>query len=70
MDTICNFGLKKYKGGAPFSKAFLVKADGISAAIHDYLLNVVIRVLAFDMVFVDPTGNASSRLSDGSLFLL
>ena len=59
---------KKYKGGAPFPKAFLVKADGISAAIDDDLLNVGFRVLAFEMVFFDSMGNAIPELSDGSSF--
>ncbi len=60
---------KKYKGGGvPLQKAFLVKADGINAAIDDDLLNVAFRVLSFEMVFFDSMGNAIPELSDGSSF--
>ena len=59
---------KKYKGGAPFSKAYLLKSDGISAAIDDDLLNVNFRVLGFEMVFFDSMGNALPEVSEGASF--
>ena len=59
---------KKYKGGTGIQKAFLVKADGISAAIDDDFLNVAFKVNAFEMVFFDSMGNAIPELSDGNKF--
>ena len=59
---------RKYKGGAPFSKAYLLKAGGLSAAIDDDLLNVSFRVLAFETVFFDSMGNAIPEISEGANF--
>ena len=59
---------RKYKGGAPFSKAYLLKAGGLSAAIDDDLLNVNFRVLAFETVFFDSMGNAIPEISEGANF--
>lgn len=59
---------RKYKGGAPFSKAYLLKAGGISAAIDDDLLNVNFRVLGFETVFFDSMGNALPEVSEGASF--
>ncbi|MGL4293696.1 MAG: gliding motility protein GldM [Bacteroidales bacterium] len=59
---------RKYKGGAPFSKAYLLKAGGVNAAIDDDLLNVNFRVLAFETVFFDSMGNAIPEVSEGANF--
>lgn len=59
---------RRYKGGTPFPKAYLMKTDGISAAIDDDLLNVNFRVLAFEMVFFDSMGNAIPEVSEGASF--
>ncbi|MEG0949351.1 MAG: gliding motility protein GldM [Bacteroidales bacterium] len=59
---------RKYKGGTPFSKAYLLKAGGLSAAIDDDLLNVSFRVLAFETVFFDSMGNAIPEISEGAAF--
>ena len=59
---------RKYKGGVPFLKAYLIKAPGIEAAIDDDLLNVSFRVLAFETVFFDSMGNAIPEVSQGSSF--
>ncbi|MEG1587245.1 MAG: GldM family protein, partial [Bacteroidales bacterium] len=59
---------RKYKGGTPFPKAYLLKAGGLSAAIDDDLLNVNFRVLSFEMVFFDSMGNALPEISQGADF--
>ena len=59
---------RKYKGGQPLSKALLLKAGGLSAAIDDDLLNVSFRVLGFETVFFDSMGNALPEVSDGAEF--
>lgn len=59
---------RKYKGGAPFSKALLLGASGINAAIDDDLLNVSFRVIGFETTFFDSMGNALPELSDGANF--
>jgi gliding motility-associated protein GldM len=59
---------RKYKGGQPLSKALLLKAGALSAAIDDDLLNVSFRVLGFETVFFDSMGNALPEVSDGAEF--
>ena len=58
----------KFRGGAGFSKATLLKADGVGAAIDDGFLNVAFRVLSFETVFFDSMGNALPEVSDGANF--
>ncbi|HBG42212.1 MAG TPA: gliding motility protein GldM [Porphyromonadaceae bacterium] len=56
-----------FKGGA-LSKAVLMNADGIKAAIDDGILNIPFRVKSFRTVFFDSMGNAIPEVSDGSRF--
>ena len=58
----------KYSGGKPFSKALLLQAPGIGAAIDDGLLNISFSVLSFETVFFDSMGNAMPEVSDGNNF--
>jgi gliding motility-associated protein GldM len=63
-----NGNTRRYKGGTGFSKAALMAADGIMAAIDDGLLNINFRVVRFETVFFDSMGNAMLELSNGSNF--
>ncbi len=58
-----------YKG-APrrISKAALMAADGLGAAIDDDLLNVSFTVVSFSTIFYDSMGNAIPEVSAGSRF--
>lgn len=58
----------KYLGGKPFSKALLLQAPGIGAAIDDGLLNISFTVLSFETVFFDSMGNAIPEVSNGVNF--
>jgi gliding motility-associated protein GldM len=58
----------KYVGGKPFSKALLLQAPGIGAAIDDGLLNISFSVLSFETVFFDSMGNAIPEVSNGNNF--
>ena len=58
----------KYLGGKPFSKALLLQAPGIGAAIDDGLLNIGFTVLSFETVFFDSMGNAIPEVSNGASF--
>lgn len=57
-----------YRGGKPFSKSLLLKAQGLQAAIDDGLLDTPFKVLSFETVFFDSMGNAIPEVSDGALF--
>ena len=57
----------RYKGGN-LSKAGLMAADGIGAAIDDGILDIGFRVLGFETVFFDNMGNAVPMVSDGDKF--
>lgn len=58
-----------YKGSPKrISKAQLMAADGLGAAIDDDILNVSYSVLSFSTVFLDQMGNAIPEVSDGSRF--
>lgn len=58
-----------YKGGGRgISKASLMAAPGIEAAIDDDLLNIGFKVLSFETVFFDSMGNAIPENSDGASF--
>lgn len=57
-----------YKGGKPFGKQLLIKAQGLQAAIDDGLLDTPFTVLSFETVFFDSMGNAIPEVSDGANF--
>jgi len=58
----------RYKGGKPFSKALLLAAGGVSAAIDDEILNIDYKVVSFETVFFDSMGNAIPEVSNGGSF--
>ena len=57
----------RYKGGG-LSKAQLMAAGGIGAAIDDGILDIAFRVQSFETVFFDNMGNAVPMVSDGAAF--
>ncbi|MDO5394746.1 MAG: gliding motility protein GldM [Bacteroidales bacterium] len=57
-----------YKGGKPFSKALLMAAQGLDAAIDDGLLDTKFTVISFETIIFDSMGNAMPYVSDGSRF--
>jgi len=60
-------GTDRFKGGG-LSKASLMGAGGIRAAIDDGLLDIEFKVLSFETVFYDQMGNAVPMASAGSAF--
>lgn len=60
-------GNDRFKGGA-MTKAQLMEASGIKAAIDDGLLDIQFRVTSFETVFFDNMGNAVPMASDGANF--
>lgn len=59
----------EYKGSPrKLSKAQLMSAETIGAAIDDNVLNVSYSVLSFSTVFYDSMGNAIPEVSDGNKF--
>ncbi|MDE7411012.1 MAG: gliding motility protein GldM [Paramuribaculum sp.] len=59
---------ERYKGGRPLSKATLMGATGLSAAIDDDALNIDFSVIDFETVMFDSMGNAMPDKSDGANF--
>ncbi len=57
-----------YKGNRPFSKALLLAAPGLEAAIDDGLLDTKFRVISFETVIFDSMGNAMPEVSQGASF--
>ncbi|MCR5680558.1 MAG: gliding motility protein GldM [Prevotella sp.] len=57
----------RFKGGN-MSKAGLMAAETIGAAIDDGILDIGFRVLSFQTVFFDNMGNAKPLASDGANF--
>ena len=58
-----------YKGTPKrISKAQLMRASGLGAAIDDDILNVSYQVLSFSMIFFDSMGNAMPENSNGAAF--
>ena len=57
----------RFKGGK-FSKALLMAAPGLDAAIDDDMLNIDYKVVSFETVFVDAMGNGIPEVSNGSQF--
>lgn len=60
-------GNDRFRGGG-LSKAALMDANGIRAAIDDGLLDIEFRVTGFEAVFFDNMGNAVPMVSDGASF--
>lgn len=60
-------GTDRFKGGA-LTKAQLMDATGIKAAIDDGLLDIQFKVVSFETVFFDNMGNAVPMVSDGANF--
>ena len=60
-------GTNRSRGGG-LSKASLMQANGIKAAIDDGLLDIEFKVLSFETVFFDNMGNAVPMASAGSMF--
>ena len=58
----------QYKGGRGFSKALLLGAGGIGAAIDDGILNIEYQVLSFELVRFDQMGNALVERAQGNRF--
>ncbi len=58
----------RYKGGTPITKAALLSAGGIGAAIDDGLLDIAFRVVGFETVFFDNMGNAVPEVSKSADF--
>jgi gliding motility-associated protein GldM len=59
---------RRYKGGTGFSKAKLLSAPGIIAALDDDLLEVDFTVLSFKTLIYDSMGNTLVEDSQGSHF--
>ena len=57
----------RFRGGG-LSKAQLMGAEGIGAAIDDGILDIAFKVQSFETVFFDNMGNAVPMQSDGSRF--
>lgn len=58
-----------YKGGPKrISKAALMAAEGLGAAIDDEILNVSYTVVSFATTFFDSMGNAIPEVSNGASF--
>lgn len=58
-----------YKGGRPgISKAALLAATGLEAAIDDGLLDTKFQVVSFETISFDSMGNAMPEVSDGANF--
>lgn len=66
--TDANGNTDHYRGGKPFGKTLLLKAEGLQAAIDDGLLDTPFKVLSFQTVFFDSMGNAMPENSDGAAF--
>lgn len=60
-------GTSRYRGGG-LTKASLMQAGGIKAAIDDGLLDIEFKVLSFETVFYDNMGNAVPMASNGASF--
>lgn len=60
-------GTDRFKGGG-LTKASLMGASGINAAIDDGLLDIPFKVVGFETVFFDSMGNAVPMASDGARF--
>ena len=59
---------RRYKGGTGFSKARLLDASGIIAALDDDLLEVNFTVLSYQTLIYDSMGNTLMEVSQGGKF--
>lgn len=62
-----SMGDTRFRGGG-MSKASLLSASGIKAAIDDGLLDIEFKVTGFETVFFDNMGNAVPMVSNGASF--
>ena len=59
----------QYKGSPKrISKAQLMSAAGLGAAVDDGIINVTYTVISFSTIFYDSMGNAIPEVSDGASF--
>ncbi len=59
----------QYKGSPKrISKAQLMAAPGLSAAVDDGIINVTYTVVSFSTIFFDSMGNAIPEVSNGASF--
>ena len=59
----------RYKGGKPgISKALIMAAGGLDAAIDDEILNIDYKVVSFECNFVDAMGDYHPEASNSSQF--
>lgn len=58
----------RYRGGKPLSKAQLLAAEGLNAAIDDDMLNINFQVLSFQTVVTDQKGDNIVEASAGANF--
>lgn len=63
-----NGGAERFKGGRSLSKAQIIGAKNLGAAIDDGLLNIEFRVLGFETIFIDSQGDGAVLQSDGANF--
>lgn len=61
-------GSGRFSGERPISKAALMNASGLGAAIDDGVLDIEFRVTGFETVFFDSMGNAIPEVSNGASF--
>lgn len=63
-----NGATEHFRGGRSVTKAQIMGAKGVGAAIDDGLLNIEFRVLGFETVFIDSQGDGAVYTSDGANF--
>ncbi len=61
-------GSGRFRGERPISKAALMNATGLGAAIDDGVLDIEFRITGFETVFFDSMGNAIPEVSNGASF--
>ena len=65
---VADNGSARFRGERPLTKASLMNASGIGAAIDDGVLDIEFRILGFETVFFDSMDNAIPEVSDGASF--
>lgn len=61
-------GSGRFRGERPITKAALMNATGLGAAIDDGVLDIEFRITGFETVFFDSMGNAIPEVSNGASF--
>lgn len=61
-------GEDKYSGGKTITRAQLLSANELCASIDDGILDIAFKVISFETVFFDSSGNAITERSNGALF--